>query len=177
MVKYEDGQAQEIKADLSKIVLPQESLRDLNHRNEEKIEIINFLMAKDQRLLQIYGEKNRAIDTVVKAVKYTAEREMKYFQNGAFRIDLEGFYSIKQILNNIYQKLENYSDKDPEPDDVIAWFRKKTNERKSFLIIFDKIEQIAKPQVIKQMKKFIFKLIEETTLMKIIILTSTKESF
>ena len=52
-------------------------------------------MAKDERLLQIYGEKNRAIDTVVKAVKYTAEREMKYFQNGAFRIDLEGFYSIK----------------------------------------------------------------------------------
>jgi hypothetical protein len=102
---------------------------------------------------------------------------MKYFQNGAFRIDLEGFYSIKQILNNIYQKLENYSDKDPEPDDVIAWFRKKTNDRKSFLIIFDKIEQIAKPQVIEQMKKFIFKLIEETTLMKIIILTSTKESF
>ena len=37
MVKYEDGQAQEIKADLSKIVLPQESLRDFNHRNEEKI--------------------------------------------------------------------------------------------------------------------------------------------
>ena len=70
---------------------------------------------------------------------------MKYFANGAIRIDLEGFYSIKQILNSIYQKLDNYSEKNPEPDDVISWFRKQTNDRRSYLIIFDKLEQIAKP--------------------------------
>jgi len=51
MVDYETGQAIEKKADLSKITLPQESLRDFNHRNEEKIEIIKFLMATDERLL------------------------------------------------------------------------------------------------------------------------------
>ena len=74
MREYEAGQALEFKADFNKITLPQVNLRDFNHRNGEKIEIINFLMAKDERLLQIYGEEKSAIDTVVKAVKYTAER-------------------------------------------------------------------------------------------------------
>ena len=140
MVDYETGQAIEKKADLSKITLPQESLRDFNHRNEEKIEIIQFLMATDERLLQIYGEKNDAIDTVVKAVKYTAEREIKYFKDGAFKIDLEGFNQIKQIMNLIYKKVKNNSEKDPKKSDVIEWFRKQSNENKSFLIIFDKFE-------------------------------------
>ena len=59
---------------------------------------------------------------------------------------------------------------------MIEWFRQQTNSGKSFLIVFDKFEQIAQPEVIKEMNLFILNLINATKLMKIIILTTKEES-
>ena len=59
-------------------------------------------MKEPKRLLQIFGKDQVQIDTVVKAVKYTAERDMKYFRDGAIKVDLEGKFSIKQIFKDIF---------------------------------------------------------------------------
>ena len=100
---------------------------------------------------------------------------MSYFKDGAFRIDLNDVYDIKQIMIAIYAKLKNNSEKNLEQKDVIDWFHEQTNAGKSFLIVFDKFEQIKKPEVMKELNEFIVNLIDETTLMKIIILTTKKE--
>ena len=100
---------------------------------------------------------------------------MSYFKDGAFRIDLNDVYDIKQIMIAIFAKLKNNPEKNLEQKDVIEWFHEQTNSGKSFLIVFDKFEQIKKPEVMKELNEFIVNLIDETTLMKIIILTTKKE--
>lgn len=65
-------------------------------------------MAKDERLLQIHGKSDDTFDTVVRAVKLNAKRKVKQKENVAFKIDLVGLNSMKQIMKTIYRKLENY---------------------------------------------------------------------
>ena len=67
-------------------------------------------MAKDERLLQIHGKSDDTFDTVVRAVKLNAKRKVKQKENVAFKIDLVGLNSMKQIMKTIYRKLENYVD-------------------------------------------------------------------
>ena len=80
---------------------------------------------------------------------------MSYFKDGAFRIDLNDAYDIKQIMTAIYAKLKNNSEKNLEQKEVIDWFHEQTNANKSFLIVFDKFEQIKKPKVMKELNEFI----------------------
>lgn len=144
---YEIGEPNEIKADFTKIQLPEESLSDFGCRNEEQVEVINFLLMRQHRLLHLYGKINESINTIVKAVKYAAERDMTNFTDGAIKVDLEGEYSFRKTMNVIFQKLGIYSEKDPETDEVVNWFRIMDNERRSFLIIFDNYEKISSQQV------------------------------
>lgn len=99
---YEIGEPNEIKADFSKIQLPEESLSDFGCRNEEQVEVINFLMLKTHRLLHIYGQVSESINTIVKAVKYAAERDMTFCSDGAIKVDLEGEFSFCKILKMIF---------------------------------------------------------------------------
>ena len=94
MNSYDFGEVNEIKVDFSKIQLPEESSLDFSWRQQEKIEIIHFLLTKEKRILQIYGSEQIQMDTIVKAVKYTAERDMSNFSHGSIRVDLEGYTSI-----------------------------------------------------------------------------------
>lgn len=55
------------------------------------------------------------MDPVVRAVKYAAERDNKNnFKDGAIRVDVDGFISIKEILRKIFKQMQLYWEKDPE---------------------------------------------------------------
>ena len=86
-------------------------------------------MSREKRLLQIHGEKNDKIDTVVRAVKYSTQRENRYNENVAFYINLEGLNTIKEIMKIIYEKLKlkHNIEKDLKTSEMIEWFRTQTN--------------------------------------------------
>lgn len=115
---------------------------DFGYRNEEQVEIINFLLTKMHRLLLIYGHVDESMSTLVKAVKYAAERDMTFFNEGAIKVDLEGEFSLVKTMNVIFQKIGIISEKDPETEEVVNWFRQMNNERRSFLIVFDNFDKM-----------------------------------
>lgn len=52
--------------------------------------------------MHIFGLVNESISTIVKSVKYAAERDMRYFTEGSIKVDLEGEFSFHKIMNLIF---------------------------------------------------------------------------
>ena len=64
------------------------------------------MLENNHRILQIFGKNSVNMDPVVRAVKYAAERDKNNnFKDGAIRVDVDGFKSIKEILRKIFKQM------------------------------------------------------------------------
>ena len=121
---------------LNIISLPEIQFPLFSGFKKEQAEIIHFSILKEKRLLNLTGNHHSIkMDLVVKAIRYSAERNHLNFAGGVRCIDLEHIRTIEQILSLVIQRC-NIQPRVLEPCAIFEWFRIKSNNGKPFLLVF-----------------------------------------